>query len=72
MDSTTNRLMGHEVAQLISDGVLCPYPKPHAPAHLDDNADLITMLRAMPTEQQQAWLAERRKERLALRRKKGD
>jgi hypothetical protein len=67
MDSTANRLTGHEIAQLISEGRLCPFPKPHAPAHRDDNAALVNQLTTMSREQQQAWLAERRKERAALR-----
>jgi hypothetical protein len=66
MDSTANRLTGHEIAQLISDGLLCPYPKPHTPAHRDDNAELIDSLTAMSPEQRQAWLAEKRKARAAL------
>lgn len=66
MDSTANRLTGHEIAQLISEGRLCPFPKPHTPAHRDDNAELISTLTSMSPEQRQHWLAERRKERAAL------
>jgi hypothetical protein len=67
MDSTTNRLSGPEIAQLISDGVLCPYPKPRElPRHRDDNAELINKLSAMSHEEQDAWLAERRKQRAAI------
>lgn len=66
MDNTTNRLTGHEIAQLISEGRLCPFPRPSYRPHRDDNAALINTLSAMSPEQQQAWLAERRKERAAL------
>jgi hypothetical protein len=54
------------MARLISDGLVCPFPRPHYRAHRDDNAELVGALRAMTPDQQQAWLAERRKQRAAL------
>lgn len=61
MDSSPTRLEGLEIAQLISERRLCPYPRPHYRPHAVENTDMIEKLRAMPKEEQQAWLAERRK-----------
>jgi len=59
-------LTNEQLARLIADGRLCPFPRPHYRPHRDDNAELVHTLAAMSREEQQAWLAERRKQRAAL------
>ncbi|NJN65370.1 MAG: hypothetical protein HC884_00975 [Chloroflexaceae bacterium] len=65
MDSTTNRLTGHEIAQLIAEGRICPFPRPSYQPH-DYNAVAVQEVMALSPEQRQAWLAEKRKKRAAL------
>lgn len=66
MDGTANRLTDQEIRQHILDGTLCPFPRPSSRPHLEDNTELVNALSAMSREQQQAWLAERRKQRAIL------
>jgi len=65
MESTTNRLTKYEVARLISDGLLCPYPRPVYRPH-EYNAAATAEVMAMSPEQRKQWLAEKRKERAAM------
>lgn len=68
MDSTTNRLSGHEIAVLISEGRLCPYPRGDYKPHRYD-PEVTREVMEMTPEQKQAWLAERRKEYAAMMNK---
>ncbi len=65
MDSATTRLTRQKIAQLISDGLLCPWPRPHYVAH-DYNAEVVDAVMALSPDERRAWLAEKRRERAAL------
>lgn len=65
MDSTANRLTGEELAWLISEGRLCPYPRPQYQPH-DYNATAVQEVMSLSPEQRRLWLEERRKQRVAL------
>ncbi len=66
MDSSTNhKLTGQEIARMISDGVLCPYPQPAYTPH-DYNAGAIEKVADMSPEQRMEWLRQAREKRLAL------
>jgi hypothetical protein len=66
MESTTTRLADEEVRQLILDNKLCPFPRPTYQPH-DYNAEAVQEVLSLSPEQRAQWLAERRKERAALR-----
>lgn len=65
MDSTANCLTGHEIAQLISEGRLCPFPRPAYTPH-DYNASAVQEVMALSPEQRRVWLEEKRKKRAML------
>ncbi len=69
MDCTAyHKLTGQEIARMISDGVLCPYPQPAYKPH-DYNADAIEKVADMSPEQRREWLRQAREKRLALQAK---
>jgi hypothetical protein len=66
MEGQTTYLTKQEIKQLILDNKLCPYPRPAYQPH-DYNAEAVQKVMSLSPEQRKAWLAEKRKQRAAMR-----